>query len=128
MRIEEYMAEGVVLEGKDTDIAVTARGCQVTASFRRRPGDNVDGGGVEGEFVDALPLCILLAPDQDAAVVGGGCEDGAVFGVCPRDAPDCSFVTGSMLVKPSKYVVLVMVNTPSTSLLAYVDHLQSRIF
>jgi hypothetical protein len=39
---------------------------------------------VQGELVDALPLVLrLLAPDQDAAVVGGGGEDGAVFGVGP---------------------------------------------
>jgi hypothetical protein len=56
----------------------------VAAGLGRGPGDQVDGGGVQGELVDALPLVLrLLAPDQDAAVVGGGGEDGAVFGVGP---------------------------------------------
>ena len=54
---------------------------------------------MEGEFVYALPLIVLLAPDEDAAVVGGGGEDGSVFGVCPGDAPDCSFVAVMLLVR-----------------------------
>lgn len=45
------------------------------------------------ELVDALPGGVLLAPEQDSAVVGGGGEDGAVFGVRPGDAPDSAFVT-----------------------------------
>lgn len=89
VRGEDGVLEGVVLEAEDADAAVGAGGGQVAAGLRRRPRDQVDGGGVQGEFVDALPLALrLLAPDEDAAVVGGGCEDGAVFGVGPGDAPD----------------------------------------
>ena len=47
---------------------------------------------MQGELVDALPGGVLLAVDEDAAVVGGGGEDGAVFGVGPGDAPDSAFV------------------------------------
>lgn len=47
---------------------------------------------MKGEFVDALPLAILFPPDEDAAVVGARCEDGAIFGVRPGDRPDCSLV------------------------------------
>lgn len=53
----------------------------MAAGLRRRPGDQVDTGSVESEVVDALPLVVLLAPDEDLAVVGRGCEDGAVLGV-----------------------------------------------
>ena len=35
----------------------------------------------------------MLAPDENFAIVGGGCEDIAVFGVGPRDGPDCTFVS-----------------------------------
>lgn len=35
-----------------------------------RPAHDVDGGGVQGEVGDFLPLTVLLAPDQDFAVVG----------------------------------------------------------
>ena len=81
---EDGVLEGVVLEAEDADAAVGAGGGQVAAGLWRRPGDQVDRGGVQGELVDALPLVLrLLAPDQDAAVVGGGGEDGAVFGVSP---------------------------------------------
>ncbi len=53
---------------------------------------------MEGEFVDALPLGVLLAEDEDAAVVGGGGEDGAVFGVGPGAAPDGRVVAGTLSV------------------------------
>ena len=36
---------------------------------------------MEVEVGDFGPLRRLLAPDEDLAVVGGGCEDVAVFGV-----------------------------------------------
>lgn len=98
MSVEEYMTESIILECQDTDIAVTTCSGKMAARLRRRPSHDVDRGGVQGKLVDALPLGVLLAPDQDAAVVGGGCEDGAVFGVRPGDAPDGSFVAGTMLV------------------------------
>jgi hypothetical protein len=47
----------------------------------RRPGDEVDGRGVQGYFVDLRPLVAGLAPDEDLAVVRGGSEDVAVLGV-----------------------------------------------
>lgn len=38
---------------------------------------------MEGEVGDDGPLRIgRFAPDEDFAVVGGGCEDGAVLGMC----------------------------------------------
>lgn len=47
---------------------------------------------MQGEFVDALPGSILFAPDEDATVVGGRGENGAIFGVRPGDTPDCSLM------------------------------------
>lgn len=38
-------------------------------------------GGIWGKRVGGLPLAILFAPDEDFAVVAGGGEDVAVFGV-----------------------------------------------
>lgn len=34
----------------------------------------------------------LLLPNEDLAIVAGGCEDVAVLGVGPRDAPDGALV------------------------------------
>jgi hypothetical protein len=58
-----------------------------------RPGDEVDRGGVESDFVDLLPGGRLLAPDDDFAVIGRGCEDVAVFRMRPGDAPYGAFVS-----------------------------------
>jgi hypothetical protein len=61
---------------------------------------------VEGEFVDALPLGILLAVDEDMAVVGGAGEDGAVFGMCPGDTPDSAFMPTNLSEETSVMVLL----------------------
>lgn len=56
------------------------------------PGDEVDGGGVQGDFVDLLPGRGLLAPDDDFAVVRRRGEDVAVLWVCPCYAPNCTLM------------------------------------
>lgn len=66
---EDGVGEGVVLEGQDGHVAVAAGCCEVASSLGRRPGHEVDRGGVVRELVDPLPLAVLLAPDQDAAIV-----------------------------------------------------------
>jgi hypothetical protein len=48
---------------------------------------------VESEIENSGPLAVCFAPDEDFTVVGGGCEDVAVFGVGPGDRPDGSFVS-----------------------------------
>lgn len=45
---------------------------------------------------NTLPLVTLLTPDEDFAIIACRCEDVAVFWMCPRDAPDCSFVSTPM--------------------------------
>ena len=97
MRVKHDVAETVVLEREHADVAVAAGGREVAADFGRRPGDDVDAGGVVRELVDALPLPVLLAEDEDAAVVAAAGEDGAVFGVRPGDAPDGAVVAVHML-------------------------------
>jgi len=57
------------------------------------PGDDVYGGGVQGEIEDFAPGCAGFAPDEDFTVVAGGGEDVAVFGVGPGDGPDGAFVS-----------------------------------
>lgn len=51
---------------------------------------------MQGEVVDARPggRGAGFAMDVDVAAVGGGGEDGAVFGVGPGKGPDCAFVPG----------------------------------
>ena len=83
---------------------------------------------MQGEFVDFLPLGVLLAPDEDAAVVRGAGEDGAVFRVSPGDAPYCSFVSSNKLVTALFKSMLDKLHALSAFRLIYVDHLQSQIF
>jgi hypothetical protein len=93
VRAEVHVGETVVLEREDGDCPVGTCSGEVASRFGGRPGDEVDGGGVDCEFVDALPGGVLFAVDEDAAVVGGRGEDGAVFGVCPGEGPDGAFVS-----------------------------------
>lgn len=62
----------------------------------RRPGDNVDRGLVECKIENLLPA-ILFPPDKNLSVVPCRCEDVAVLGVRPRNAPNCSLVTVRLL-------------------------------
>lgn len=93
MRLEDLMIHAVILELQHTHIPVAARAGQETARLVGGPGDDVHAGGVQGEIEDLGPCCAGLAPDEDFAVVGGGGEDVAVFGVRPGDGPDCAFVS-----------------------------------
>lgn len=76
------MGPGVVFEFEDGDVAVGGGAGEKAAGFVRCPGDEVYGGGVEGDFVDFLPRRGLFAPDYDFAVVRGRGEDVAVFRMC----------------------------------------------
>jgi hypothetical protein len=92
----------VIPELQDANLAIGTGTSQQAAGLVRGPGDGVDAGFVQGEVEDARPgRCGrargllgggLLAPDEDLAVVAGRGEDVAVFGVGPRDAPDCALV------------------------------------
>lgn len=89
--VEDLVCPAVVAELEDANVAVGRGAGQEAAALVRRPGDHVDGGCVEGEIEDLGPgaaagggrcVLVLLAPDEDLAIVGGGGEDGAEFGVC----------------------------------------------
>jgi hypothetical protein len=54
---------------------------------------------VQREVEDFRPGAAGFAPDEDFAVVAGGGEDVAVFGVRPGDTPDGAFVPGGVLVR-----------------------------
>ena len=92
-RLEDLVGPSVVLELEDGDVAVGGGAGEEAAGLVRGPCYEVDRGGVQGDVVDFLPCAVLLAPDEDLAVVGGGCEDVAVLGVGPGDAPDGAFVS-----------------------------------
>ena len=66
------------------------------AEFVRGPRDGVDARGVQREVDQSRPLrgvaASRFAPDDDLAIVRGGCEDGAEFGVRPCEAEDGGFV------------------------------------
>lgn len=82
MRIEHDMPPIPLLELQHADPAVGAGAREQTPGFVGRPGDDVHGGGVVREVGDPGPAAGgLVAPDEDAGVVGGGREDVAVFGV-----------------------------------------------
>jgi hypothetical protein len=69
-----------------------------------RPGDNVDRGRVQSDFVDLLPGRRLLAPDDDLAVVRRGGEDVAVLGMRPSDTPYGAFVSAALSTARSSSV------------------------
>lgn len=81
MRGEDLVLPAALLEFQDADAAVRGGAGEQAAAFVRRPRHDVDGGGVQSEVGDFLPLRVLLAPDEHFAVVAGGGEDVAVFGV-----------------------------------------------
>jgi hypothetical protein len=68
--LEDLVCPRIVLELEDRDVAVRGGTCEEAAGLVGRPGDEVDRGGVQGDFVDLLPGGRLLAPDDDLAVVG----------------------------------------------------------
>lgn len=89
----------VVLELEDRDIAIGGGACQQAAGFMWGPGNEVYRCGVEGDVVDLLPRAVLLAPDEDLAVVGGRSEDVAVLGMCPGNTPDGALVPVAELAR-----------------------------
>lgn len=81
MRRKDFLVPAIILEFEDGDGTVGGSAREDAAAFVRGPGDDVYAGGVQGEVEDACPLRALFAPDEDFAVVAGGGEDVAVFGV-----------------------------------------------
>jgi len=77
------MCWAVVGEVENGDEAIGRGAGKVAAGFVWRPREQVHRGSVEGEGVVECPGGGggVEAPDEDFAVVGGGGEDGAEFGV-----------------------------------------------
>lgn len=63
------MCPSVILEFEDRNVAVGGSASEEATGLVRRPGDMVNGRGVERNFVDLLPGAGLFAPDEDLAVV-----------------------------------------------------------
>lgn len=83
VRREDLVAPRVILEFKDGYVAIAGGAGEQAARVMRGPRNQVYACGVEGEFVDFLPLVVLFPPYEDFAVVAGGGEDVAVFWVRP---------------------------------------------
>lgn len=102
--MEDLRFGEVVFEFQHADISIRRGASEKAARLMRRPGDDVYRCGVERVFVDSTPCGGIwgvggggcFAPNEDAAVVGGGSEDITVFRVGPGDRPDCSFVAGEI--------------------------------
>jgi hypothetical protein len=69
----------VVLKLENRDVAIRGSAGEEAADFVGRPSDEVYAGVVESNFVDLLPLVRGFLPDEDLAVIGGGCEYVAVL-------------------------------------------------
>lgn len=93
---EYRVVDGIVLELENAYVAVGRSARKQAAGLVRRPRNNVDRCLVQREIVDSLPLvvlCSLFFPEENFAVVAARCEDVAILGVCPGDAPNGAFVS-----------------------------------
>ena len=91
---EDLIHHGLVVEElEDGNVSIRGSAGEKAARLVRSPGESVDGGGVQSNVMDALPLpWAVLTVDVDVAGVGGGGEDGAKLRVGPGDGPDGSFM------------------------------------
>jgi hypothetical protein len=88
MRRNQLADPLVALELQHADIAIRACSREHAAALVGSPSDQVHAGAVLPKVVDLGPgVGRRLAPYDDAAVVRGGGEQRAEFGVGPADAP-----------------------------------------
>jgi hypothetical protein len=89
--VEGLVSPGIIPELKDTDVTVGRCASQEASALMRSPRYHVYGSGVKREIEDFGPgaaaggggrVLRLLAPDQDLAIVRGGGQNRAEFGVC----------------------------------------------
>ena len=93
MRAENLgIPAAIVLELEDGDLPVRRSGGKHGAQLMRSPFDGVDRGVVIRVLSELGELPLSFLPDKDFAVVGGGGEDVAEFGVRPGDLPDGAVV------------------------------------
>jgi hypothetical protein len=69
MGLEDLVVHAVVLELQHRHVAVGRGAGEQAARLVGRPGQRVYGSGVQSKIVDACPLGVGLAPDEDLAVV-----------------------------------------------------------
>jgi hypothetical protein len=67
--LEDLVVHAVVLELQHGHVAVGRGAGEQAAGLVGCPGERVDRGRVQREVVDARPLRVGLAPDEDLAVV-----------------------------------------------------------
>lgn len=88
--MEGLVGPVIVTELENTDMAIGGGTGKETTALVRGPRYHVDGSGVEREVEDLGPCAAtdggggilgLFPPDQDLAIVRGGCQDGAELGV-----------------------------------------------
>ena len=78
---EDLMLPAALAKLEHADAAIRGGAREQAAGFVGGPRHDVHGRAVQREVCDFLPLRVLLPPDEDFAVVAGGGEDVAVFGV-----------------------------------------------
>jgi hypothetical protein len=91
--LEDLVCPVVVLELENRNVAVRGSASEEAAGLVGSPSDVINRSGVERNIVDLLPGAALFAPDEDFAVVGGRCENVAVFGMRPGYTPYSAFVS-----------------------------------
>jgi hypothetical protein len=85
--LEDLVRPVIVLELENRNVAVRGSASEEAAGLVGSPSDVVDRSGVERNIVDLLPGAALFAPNEDLAVVGGRCENVAIFGMRPGYTP-----------------------------------------
>lgn len=90
MRVEDLVRPAVVTELQNANMAVGRCTGKQTATLMRSPRDHVHRCSVQREIKDLCPsatsnrrgrVLVLLAPDEHLAIVRGGGEDRAEFGM-----------------------------------------------
>lgn len=79
MGVKDLMSPAIILELKNTDMAVGRSASKKASTLVRSPGDHVHRGCVEGEIKDLCPsvnsdrgccVLVLFAPDEDLSIIG----------------------------------------------------------
>lgn len=72
VRLENLTRPIALLKLQNADFTVTGGACEKTPRLMWGPADDIDGSAMDMKIGDFGPLRILLAPDDNLAIVGGG--------------------------------------------------------